>query len=54
LPKDVYWVERLVGRGDGSKLGDLGRVADVIRAGGDLLLSRMTRGETLIPMVSSS
>ena len=54
LPKDVYWVERLVGaRVMDAVLGDIGRVADVIEAGGgDLLLVKDDQGvETLIPMV---
>jgi 16S rRNA processing protein RimM len=54
LPQDVYWVERLVGmRVTDAKLGDIGRVADVIEAGGgDLLLVKDDQGvETLIPMV---
>ena len=54
LPQDVYWVERLVGaRVMDAVLGDIGRVADVIEAGGgDLLLVKDDQGvETLIPMV---
>jgi len=54
LPQDVYWVERLVGaRVVDEVLGDIGRVADVIEAGGgDLLLVKDDQGvETLIPMV---
>lgn len=54
LPQDVYWVERLVGaRVTDAALGDIGRVADVIEAGGrDLLLVKDDQGvETLIPMV---
>ena len=54
LPKDVYWVERLVGAlVTDEVLGDIGRVVDVIDAGGrDLLLVKDAQGvETLIPMV---
>ena len=54
LPKDMYWVQRLVGaRATDAVLGELGRVTDVIEAGGgDLLLVEDDRGvETLIPMV---
>lgn len=54
LPQDVYWVERLVGaRVTDAVLGDIGRVADVIEAGGgDLLIVKDDQGvETLIPMV---
>jgi len=54
LPQDVYWVERLVGaRVMDEALGDIGRVTDVIEAGGgDLLLVKDADGiETLIPMV---
>jgi len=54
LPQDVYWVERLVGLlVTDAVLGDIGRVADVIGAGGgDLLLVKDDQGvETLIPMV---
>jgi len=54
LPQDVYWVERLVGLlVTDAALGKIGRVADVIEAGGrDLLLVKDDQGvETLIPMV---
>lgn len=54
LPKDVYWVERLVGtRVMDATLGDIGRVKDVIMAGGaDLLLVEDGDGvETLVPLV---
>ena len=54
LPRDVYWVERLVGaQAMDATLGDIGRVMDVIEAGGaDLLLVKDDQGvETLIPLV---
>jgi len=54
LPEDVYWVERLVGLlVTDAVLGPIGRVADVIEAGGrDLLLVKDDQGvETLVPMV---
>jgi 16S rRNA processing protein RimM len=54
LPQDVYWVSRLVGmRVTDAKSGDVGRVVDVMDAGGrDLLLVKDDDGlETLIPMV---
>ena len=54
LPQDVYWVERLMGLlVTDAALGDIGRVADVIEAGGrDLLIVKDDQGvETLIPMV---
>jgi len=54
LPQDVYWVERLVGaQVTDANLGDIGRVVDVIVAGGsDLLLVVNGDGvETLVPMV---
>lgn len=54
LPKDVYWVERLVGaRAMDAVLGDIGSVTDVIEAGGtDLLLVKDAGGvETLVPLV---
>jgi len=54
LPKDVYWVERLLGaRAMDETLGDIGRVVDVIESGGaDLLLVRDGDGvETLVPLV---
>ena len=54
LPKDVYWVERLVGaRVKDAALGDIGRVMDVVETGGgDLLLVKDSGGvETLVPLV---
>lgn len=54
LPKDVYWVERLVGaRVIDAVSGEIGRVVDVIVAGGsDLLLVKDGDGvETLVPLV---
>ena len=54
LPKDVYWVERLVGaRVMDVAMGDIGCVADVVKTGGvDLLLVRDGGGvETLVPLV---
>jgi 16S rRNA processing protein RimM len=54
LPQDVYWVERLVGLlVTDAALGPIGRVADVIEAGGrDLLIVKDDQGvETLVPMV---
>ena len=54
LPQGVYWVERLVGaRVTDAASGDIGRVVDVIVAGGsDLLLIKNDDGvETLVPLV---
>jgi 16S rRNA processing protein RimM len=54
LPRDVYWVERLVGAHvRDAALGDIGRVMDVIETGGaDLLLVKDSDGvETLVPLV---
>ena len=53
LPKDVYWVERLVGaRVKDAALGDIGQVMDVIETGGiDLLVVKDSGGaETLVPL----
>lgn len=54
LPRDVYWVERLVGaRVMDAALGDIGRVKDVVETGGvDLLVVTDSGGvETLVPLV---
>jgi len=53
LPKDVYWVERLVGaRVKDAVLGDIGLVMDVVETGGiDLLVVKDSGGvETLVPL----
>lgn len=54
LPKDVYWVERLVGaRVMDVAMGDIGCVTDVLETGGvDLLRVEDGGGvETLVPLV---
>ena len=54
MPKDVYWVERLVGaRVMDVVMGDIGSVTDVVETGGvDLLLVKDGGGvETLVPLV---
>jgi 16S rRNA processing protein RimM len=53
LPRDVYWVERLVGaRVVDAALGDIGRVTDVVETGGVDLLVVVDGGgiETLVPL----
>lgn len=53
LPKDVYWMERLVGaRVMDSSMGDIGCVMEVVETGGvDLLRVEDARGvETLVPL----
>ena len=57
LPKDVYWVERLVGaQVMDAVMGDIGRVRDVVETGGvDLLLVEDAGGvETLVPWSRTS
>jgi 16S rRNA processing protein RimM len=54
LPRDVYWVERLVGaQVVDAALGDIGIVKDVVETGGvDLLRVEDSAGvETLVPLV---
>jgi 16S rRNA processing protein RimM len=54
LPRDVYWVERLVGsKVVDAALGDIGLVKDVLETGGvDLLVVEDSGGiETLVPLV---